>query len=120
MNLGRIVYAAAINRRKVAEDNILGLAQQRSTFNQFNDVHCMVLHRVYGVSRRCAPVEHSKVTLPFANLLVQRGGRLERRMDVWLTKRRQYTYLPIPADTSETPVEALDVGMLRTLARGVV
>jgi hypothetical protein len=61
-----------------------------------------------------------RTPIPFANLLVaSRTDHRERKLAMWLTKRQQYT-LSIPVvDSSETPVESLDVGVLRTLARGV-
>lgn len=57
--------------------------------------------------------------IPFAHL-ISRLDCFEQKVDVWLAKRRQHTYAPLPAaDSSETPVEPLDAGLQRTLARGV-
>jgi hypothetical protein len=58
--------------------------------------------------------------IPFAHLL-SRLDHLEARIDVWLAKRRTVTVLPANAiaDTSEYPVEPLDAGLIRTLARRV-
>jgi hypothetical protein len=65
---------------------------------------------------------HPRDPIEFASIanLANRLEEFEAKVSRWLDQRRKYTTAPLPpVDTSASPTEPLNAGLVRTLAREV-